>query len=247
MSTSLPCRLLAVSLVCKGKNGILLIIFVTRYLAVAMANVIRSCAPLAKSGGDGEGLVIALDHAPPLLSALTQRLRRIPMPAATLVRPWLGDGREGCEQHAPYDAIILGAGMTAVATTPPHQDPALMLAYALSSALCDHSRAESASANMCSLSLISQYSVLFWCHVPCRAMSLGRPRLSAAGCLPGGGGSRDAGVGAARCAPEAKPRAAPEVYQPPPHMTTSPHHAARVRSRGRRRGAAGAAPAAAAR
>jgi hypothetical protein len=85
-----------------------------RFLAAAMSAIIRSRAPDPAGptgGGSGGGCVVALDHAPPLLGALARVLLRAPAAApAGLVRPRLGDGRRGCAELAPYDAIVLGAG-----------------------------------------------------------------------------------------------------------------------------------------
>ena len=81
-----------------------------------MAAIIRSRTPPLVDGGGG--LVVALDHAPPLLEAVARALRRASTPAAAavaaIVRPWLGDGRDGCAEYAPFDAIVLGAGAAAV-------------------------------------------------------------------------------------------------------------------------------------
>jgi len=64
-------------------------------------------------GGGGGGLVVGLDHIPALTSMTTQNLARSVSGArhldTGLVRIITADGRLGCPEFAPYDAIHVGA------------------------------------------------------------------------------------------------------------------------------------------
>jgi protein-L-isoaspartate O-methyltransferase len=76
-----------------------------------MSAIIRARQHDAEAAPGAAAAVVAMDHAPPLLGALARALLRAPATAASgLVRPRLGDGRRGCAEFAPYDAIVLGAG-----------------------------------------------------------------------------------------------------------------------------------------
>jgi len=83
-----------------------------------MSACLAAC--IADFGGDGSSLVVVLELTAELARiavaaarhAIEQSGHPTARAAASLLVPFDGDGRQGCERHAPFDAIYVGGSCT---------------------------------------------------------------------------------------------------------------------------------------